>query len=84
MSAAVKVAIYPTQTEAVIAAEYLRANGIVVTVMGENAGGAFSGLTLSKGFEIYVPNEDEALAIELLENPPEPDEQTGESNQAEY
>ena len=54
MSTAVKVAVFTTQTEALIASEYLRANGIVATVMGDDAGGAFSGLVLSKGFKIYV------------------------------
>ena len=52
MSTAVKVAVFTTQTEALIASEYLRANGIVATVMGDDAGGAFSGLVLSKGFKI--------------------------------
>ena len=51
MSTAVKVAVFTTQTEALIASEYLRANGIVATVMGDDAGGEFSGLVLSKGFK---------------------------------
>lgn len=70
MSSSVEVATFYSQTEALIAAEYLRANGLVVTVMGDDAGGAFSGLTLSKGFRIYVPQADKHVAIELLENPP--------------
>jgi len=70
MPNSVKVATFFSQTEALIAAEYLRANGLVATVMGDNAGGAFSGLTLSKGFCIYVSQADEEVAIELLENPP--------------
>lgn len=74
MSTAVKVAVFTTQTEALIASEYLRANGIVATVMGDDAGGAFSGLVLSKGFKIYVPPSDESLALELLESPPMPEE----------
>ena len=74
MSNAVKVAVFTTQTEALIASEYLRANGIIATVMGDDAGGAFSGLALSKGFKIYVPAVDELLALELLESPPAPEE----------
>lgn len=74
MSTAVKVAVFTTQTEALIASEYLRANGIVATVMGDDAGGAFSGLVLSKGFKIYVSPSDESLALELLESPPVPEE----------
>ena len=70
MSTSVKVATFFSQTEALIAAEYLRANGLVATVMGDDAGGAFSGLTLSKGFCIYVSQADEEVAIDLLENPP--------------
>ncbi|MBA63046.1 MAG: hypothetical protein CMJ76_11830 [Planctomycetaceae bacterium] len=76
MPSSAKVATFFSQTEALIAAEYLRGNGIVATVMGDDAGGAFSGLTLSKGFEIYVPQADEAIAIELLENPPADQGQT--------
>ena len=74
MSTAVKVAVFTTQTEALIASDYLRANGIVATVMGDDAGGAFSGLVLSKGFKIYVQPSDESLALELLESPPVPEE----------
>ncbi len=81
MSSSVKVATFFSQPEALIAAEYLRANGLVTTVMGDDAGGAFSGLTLSKGFCIYVPQADEEMAIELLENPPSEltDENEGEA-----
>ena len=74
MSTAVKVAVFTTQTEALIASDYLRANGIVATVMGDDAGGAFSGLVLSIGFKINVLPSDEALALELLESPPVPEE----------
>ena len=81
MSSSVEVATFYSQTEALIAAEYLRANGLVATVMGDDAGGAFSGLTLSKGFRIYVPRDDEQVAIELLESPPSEitDETIGEA-----
>ena len=74
MPSSVKVATFYSQTEALIAAEYLRANGLVATVMGDDAGGAFSGITLSQGFRIFVPAADEAIAIELLETPPPTDE----------
>lgn len=74
MSTAVKVAVFTTQTEALIASDYLRANGIVATVMGDDAGGAFSGLVLSKGFKLYVQPSDGSLALELLESPPVPEE----------
>ena len=81
MPSSVKVATFFSQNEALIAAEYLRANGLVATVMGDDAGGAFSGLTLSKGFRIYVPRADEQVANELLENPPSEitDETIGEA-----
>ena len=82
MPSSVKVATFHSQTEALIAAEYLRANGLVATVMGDDAGGAFSGITLSKGFRIYVPAADEAIAIELLETPPPTGEEAGETDTA--
>ncbi len=80
MSSSVKVASFLNQTEALIAAEYLRANGIVATVMGDDAGGAFSGLTLSKGFRIFVPRADEELARDLLANPPSSSADTDEGD----
>lgn len=82
MPSSVKVATFYSQTEALIAAEYLRANGLVATVMGDDAGGAFSGITLSKGFRIFVPAADEAIAIELLETPPPTDEGVGNEDTA--
>ena len=82
MPSSVKVATFHSQTEALIAAEYLRANGLVATVMGDDAGGAFSGITLSKGFRIFVPAADEALASELLETPPPTDEAVGNEDTA--
>ncbi len=80
MSSAVKVATFYTQTEALIAAEYLKGNGIVATVMGDDAGGALAGLTLSKGFRIYVPDSDVAIATELLETPPADSEEDSMSD----
>ena len=80
MSSAVKVATFYTQTEALIAAEYLKGNGIVATVMGDDAGGALAGLTLSKGFRIYVPDSDVAIATELLETPPADSEEESMSD----
>ena len=82
MPSSVKVATFYSQTEALIAAEYLRANGLVATVMGDDAGGAFAGITLSKGFRIFVPAADEAIAIELLETPPPTDEGVGNEDAA--
>ena len=41
MSSSVKVATFFSQNEALIAAEYLRANGLVATVMGDDAGEHF-------------------------------------------
>ena len=54
MSSSVKIATFYSQTEALIAAEYLRANGLEATVMGDEAGGAYSGITLSKGSVSYT------------------------------
>ena len=82
MPSSVKVATFFSQTDALIAAEYLRANGLVTTVMGDDAGGAFSGITLSKGFRLYVPAADEAIAIELLETPPPTNDGGGNENTA--
>ena len=48
--------------------------------MGDDAGGAFAGLTLSKGFRIYVPDSDVAIATELLETPPADSEEESTSD----
>lgn len=75
MSNGVVLAKFATRHEAFIVAEYLGENGILATVMGDDAGGALAGLTLSKGFTILVPEEDKPLATELLDNPPASDEE---------
>ena len=75
MSKGVILAKFATRNEAFIVAEYLGENGILATVMGDAAGGALAGLTLSKGFTILVPEEDKSLATELLDNPPAAEEQ---------
>ena len=72
MSKGVVLAKFVTRNEAFIVKEYLSENGILATVMGDDAGGALAGLSLSHGFKVLVPEEDKTLAEELLDNPPEP------------
>ena len=63
----VVVATYGTRSEAEMAAELLRGQGIESFLSLDDAGGAYPMLDLVRGVRIRVVPEDETRARELLE-----------------
>ncbi|MCS5582161.1 MAG: hypothetical protein NZ777_01465 [Pseudomonadales bacterium] len=78
MSESEIVATFGDAGRANIAAMFLRSNGLLVMVQGDDAGGAFAGLNLSGGFQLRVPVDQVDVALELLANP-NPDENDASS-----
>ena len=83
MSESEIVATFADAGRANIAAMFLRSNGLLVMVQGDDAGGALAGLNLGGGFQLRVPLDQVELALELLANPipsdPTPDDNNAES-----
>jgi len=83
MSESEIIATFGDASQANIAAMFLRSNGLLVMIQGDDAGGAFAGLNLSRGFQLRVPSDQVKLALELLANPvpsdPTPDQHDPES-----
>ena len=69
MSRPTVVATFASSQQASVAAMFLRSHGLLVSISGDEAGGALSGLALSGGFKLLVPEEQEMSALALLENP---------------
>ena len=70
------VATFVTAIEANLAAQFLRTSDLLVTVEGDDGGGAFAGLSFSGGFKLRVPSNQAEIAREMLtpSDPPEFDE----------
>ena len=70
------VATFATAIEANLAAQFLRTSDLLVTVEGDDGGGAFAGLSFSGGFKLRVPSNQAEIAREMLtpSDPPEFDE----------
>jgi len=70
------VATFATAIEANLAAQFLRTSDLLVTVEGDDGGGAFAGLSFSGGFKLRVPSNQAEIAQEMLSpsDPPEFDE----------
>jgi len=67
------VATFATANEANLAAQFLRTGDLLVTVEGDDGGGAFAGLSFSDGFKLRVPSDQAEIALEML-TPSEPTE----------
>jgi len=67
------VAKFSTANEANLAAQFLQTGDLLVTVEGDDGGGAFAGLSFSGGFKLRVPSDQAEIALEML-TPSEPPE----------
>ena len=63
---------YVDELSARIAAMVLEANGVPARISADNAGGALPSMAFVFPIRLLVRAEDEQLARELLETPPEP------------
>jgi|TARA_B110000495_G_scaffold197584_1_gene208092 hypothetical protein len=70
------VATFATAIEANLAAQFLRTSDLLVTVEGDDGGGAFAGLSFGGGFKLRVPSNQAEIALQMLtpSEPPELDE----------
>jgi hypothetical protein len=60
------IATFATANEANLAAQFLRTGELLVTVEGDDGGGAFAGLSFSGGFKLRVPLDQADIALEML------------------
>jgi Putative prokaryotic signal transducing protein len=63
----VEVARFPDDLTAQLVVSRLRAEGIEATLISDDAGSTYPMLQMVHGVRVLVPEEDEAAALEILE-----------------